>query len=87
MPIIKDHEGPLAPNLDNRRNNRCTSKIINPKNQGGRRKRKGASKHKKRYVHPDAVDARTNIIATAVKVKTEFNVKVEAKTEVKIDDI
>ena len=38
-------------------------------------------------MHPDAVDARTNIITTDVKVKTEFDVKVEAKTEVKSDDV
>ena len=60
---------------------------LKPNNWGSLRERNNVSKHKKRYVHPDAVDARTNIIATAVKVKTEFNVKVEAKTEVKIDDI
>ena len=42
---------------------------------GCRRERKGASKHKKRYVHPDAFYARTNIITTTIKVKTEFDVK------------
>ena len=55
-------------------------------NWGGRRERKDASKCKKRHAHPDAVDVRTNIITTALKVKTEFYVKVEAKTEVKSDD-
>ena len=60
---------------------------IKPNNWGGRHERKDVSKYKKRHVHPDAVDARTNIITTAVKVKTEFDVKVEAKTEVKSDDV
>ena len=39
------------------------------------------------HVHPNAVDTRTNIITTAVKVKTEFDVKVETKTEVKSCDV
>ena len=38
-------------------------------------------------MHPDVVDARTNIVPSTVKVKTKFYVKVEAKTEVKINDI
>ena len=54
---------------------------------GGRRESKDVSKHKKRHVHPDAVDAWTNVVTTTVKVKTEFDFKVEAKTEVKSDDI
>ena len=38
-------------------------------------------------MHPDTVDAMTNIIATAFKVKAKLDVKVEDKTEVKIDDV
>ena len=53
----------------------------------GRRESKDVSKFKKRHVHTNSVDERTNIVTTTVKVKTEFDVKVEAKTEVKSDDI
>ena len=56
-------------------------------NQGALHERKYASKHKKRHAHLDDVDMRTNIVNTSIKVKTEFDVKVEAKTEVKSDDI
>ena len=35
-------------------------------------------------MHPDAVDARTNVVTTAVNVKTEFNIKVEAKLKQKV---
>ena len=35
-------------------------------------------------MHPDAVDTRTNFITSAFKTKTEFDIKVEAKTEVKV---
>ena len=45
------------------------------------------SKHKKRCVCLDDVDARTNVISTAVKVKNEFDAKIEAKTAVKSDDV
>ena len=60
---------------------------LKPNNWGGHRESKDVSKHKKRHVHPDAVDARTNIITTAIKVKTEFDVKLEAKIEVKSNDV
>ena len=39
------------------------------------------------HVDPDTVYMRTNIIKTAIKVKTELDFKVESKTEGKSDDI
>ena len=38
-------------------------------------------------MNPDSVDAMTNIIVTNFKAKNEFDVKVEAKTEAKSDDV
>ena len=88
MPIIKEHIGTLLPNLGNRIGDRCPNKLIKPKHWGGSRERKHISKHKKRHAHPDAVDTRTSIVTTDVQVRSaEFDVKVEAKTEVKSDDI
>ena len=84
MLIIKENEGALAPNLGNRRGSACRNEIIKHKHWRGRHERKDTSKCKKRHAHPDAVDARTNFITSTVNAKTEFDFKVEAKTEVKV---
>ena len=84
MPIIKEHKGVLVPNLGNIRVNRCPNKLIKPNNWGDSGERKDVSKCKKMHVHLDAVDAKTNVIDNSDKVKNAFDVKVEAKNEVKV---
>ena len=58
--------------------------LIKPKTWGGLCERKEVSNCKKMHVHPDTIGTMTNFITSAFKTKTEFDIKVEAKTEVKV---
>ena len=77
LPIIKEHEGTLVPDLGGRRRNRCPNKTIKSRNWGRLRARKNASEHKKKHVYPDDDATRTNVISKDMKVTKQFDIKVE----------
>ena len=77
MPCIRDKGGIACPDLGNSRGRRSTNQDVKSSNWGGRREKKPVMLHDNQCLHPDAINARNQLISKAVEVKKEQRAKLE----------